>query len=223
MAKIPIQSGDYLRVRNLEKYQHYRDRCPPWVKLYQEILDDYDFGGLADEAKYHAIALILLASRLDNKIPNDPAWIGKKIQATEKVSIVNLIGCGFLEHVASNLLADCKQSARPEREGEGETEERDINAEQVKSVGAEEPPNGVPERWKDVADELRATTHLNRPVLYDWPWWEKLDRIYESNNDLDFLVEIRKMDEWLGRKRANGLKKDWKRFVANWLSNAGGQ
>lgn len=31
---------DYVRVRNLERYQHYKKRNPPWVKLYQSILSD---------------------------------------------------------------------------------------------------------------------------------------------------------------------------------------
>jgi DNA-binding NarL/FixJ family response regulator len=31
-------------VKNFERFQHYKDRSPPWIKLYNELLDDYEFG-----------------------------------------------------------------------------------------------------------------------------------------------------------------------------------
>ena len=30
----------HLRVRNWERYQHYKERNPPWIKLYVELLDE---------------------------------------------------------------------------------------------------------------------------------------------------------------------------------------
>src|SRR5690606_19747530 len=34
----------YLTVKNFERFQHYKDRNPPWIKLYNDLLDDYEFG-----------------------------------------------------------------------------------------------------------------------------------------------------------------------------------
>lgn len=113
---------DYLMVPNLEKWQHYKDRFPPWIKLHRDLLNDYQFGCLQDASKAHLIAIWLLASQMDNKIPYDSNWISNKINATSKVDIKLLIDNGFIVLVqsASEMLADCKQSAMREREGERE-------------------------------------------------------------------------------------------------------
>lgn len=136
---------DFIRVRNFDRFQHYRDRAPPWIKLYNELLDDYDFACLQDASKMHLIGIWLLASRTENKIPADPKWIGKRISATEKVDLSPLIKAGFIEriqeipnveHVASSPLADRKQNACPEGEGEGETEQRESREETEGDAGA---------------------------------------------------------------------------------------
>jgi hypothetical protein len=120
-------------VKNFEKFQHYKDRAPPWIKLYNELLDDYDFACLQDASKMHLIAIWLLASRSENKIPYDPEWISKRINATDPVDLDALCRCGFIvvdqelqgsEQVASKPLAECLSRDR----GEGETEKNAADA-----------------------------------------------------------------------------------------------
>ena len=129
-------------VKNFEHFQHYKDRSPPWIKLYNELLDDYDFACLQDASKLHLILIWLLASRADNKLPYDADWISKRINATTKVNLGVLVDAGFLvinqelqttEQVASAPLADCKQVARPERERETERETEKKIAEPIGS------------------------------------------------------------------------------------------
>jgi hypothetical protein len=124
------------RVKNFEKFQHYKDRAPPWIKLYNELLDDYEFGLLPDASKMHLVAIWLLASRSENKIPFDPAWVGKRINATEKVNLALLEAKGFLvvdqelqtvEQDASNTLAKCLSREREETEGETEQRRGEIS------------------------------------------------------------------------------------------------
>ena len=114
----------YVSIKNFEQFQHYKDRSPPWIKLYNSLLDDYDFGCLQDASKLHLVMIWLLASRNDNRLPADPNWIARRINATEPVDVSALIEKGFLvmEQDASDVLADCKQVAIPERETERETE-----------------------------------------------------------------------------------------------------
>ena len=45
------------RVKNFENFQHYKDRNPPWIKFYNEVLDDYDIGRLPDASKAHLFAI----------------------------------------------------------------------------------------------------------------------------------------------------------------------
>ena len=114
----------YLRVKNFEKYQHYKDRRPPWIKLYSSLLDDYAFACLQDASKAHLMLLWLLASQSNNRIPYDEKWIARKINTTAPIDLQTLIAQGFLEveQDASETLAPRKQSAMPETETETETE-----------------------------------------------------------------------------------------------------
>jgi hypothetical protein len=91
----------YLRVRNFDATQHYKDRNPIWIKLYCSILDDYDFAQLPDETKFHAVGLMLLASRLNNKFPADEIWLRAKINAEKEINLNLLLEIRFLEVAGS--------------------------------------------------------------------------------------------------------------------------
>lgn len=103
----------FISVKNFERFQHYKDRNPPWIKLHAAILDDYHFGRLHDASKMHLIGIWILASKTDNRIPCDPEWIGQRIGATAKVDLEVLVSAGFLlfESGTSTPLASRKQKA----------------------------------------------------------------------------------------------------------------
>ena len=69
----------YLEVANWDKFQHYKDRDPKWIKLYRELLDNYEYSHLPDTAKAHLVGVWLLAAKMDNKIPWDAKWIATRI------------------------------------------------------------------------------------------------------------------------------------------------
>lgn len=114
----------HLKVKNFERFQHYKDRSPPWIKLYNDLLDDYEFARLQDASKWLAVGLWLLASRYNNRIPADPEWIGRRINATEPVDLQPLLNAGFITMYqdASDTLAGRKQDDDLETETETETE-----------------------------------------------------------------------------------------------------
>lgn len=120
----------YFGVKNWEKFQHYKDRSPPWIKLYNSLLDDYEFTSLPDLSRWHLIAIWLLASRANNKIPYDSTWVGVAIKATSPVDLDLLLSAGFIlkdqcnSNDASAMLARRKHTARPEREAEQRRAER---------------------------------------------------------------------------------------------------
>jgi hypothetical protein len=115
-------------LKNLPRYQHYKTRRPPWVKLHQDALSDPDFGSLPDAAKWFGLASIVLASRYDNAIPLLPDWLaqqtGSKNGREVESYLSDLQAIGFIEVSvsASNMLASCKQVARAETETETERE-----------------------------------------------------------------------------------------------------
>jgi len=125
-------------VKNFERFQHYKDRSPPWIKLYNELLDDYSFGLLPDASKLHLVAIWLLASRSNNCIPHDPNWIARRISATEKVDLDLLRTSGFIEVQDAGIPpAARKPDADPERETETETETETEGEEEDSSAGAD--------------------------------------------------------------------------------------
>ena len=120
---------DYYTVKNWEKFQHYKDRSPPWIKLHRDLLRDYEFSCLQDASKLQLMLLWLLASQLDNKIPTDPEWITRQLGLSDKLNLKPLIDNGFicLVHDDSKVLADCKQSAIGETEAEAYKQETEKN------------------------------------------------------------------------------------------------
>lgn len=86
----------YLSVKNFERFQHYRDRRPPWIKLYVELFDDYEFTSLPDATRYHLLGIWVLASKTDNKIPEDARYIQSAIRATGRVDLAALVCAGWL-------------------------------------------------------------------------------------------------------------------------------
>lgn len=125
----PATAMRFLQVRNWDKYQHYKDRSPPWIKFYAELLDDLDFALMQDAIKWHVLGIWLLASRINNRIPYNAAWVGGRINATEPVDLDLLVSARFLEPYDpdSNALAGCTQGDRPEK-SRGEKRRRDADA-----------------------------------------------------------------------------------------------
>jgi hypothetical protein len=130
----------YLSIRNLARYQHYKERRPPWVKLYQTVLEDVEFTCLQDASKWLAVGLLLVASRYDNRIPWDAKWIARAVHSSEEIDLQPLFDMGYLvEWVAdsnaskdaSNVLAERKQNARSKR-----TENREQNKTPAPRVSA---------------------------------------------------------------------------------------
>lgn len=96
----------YLRVRDFDKYLHYRDRQLIWIKSYVSILDEYIMAKIPDAVKWHMHAIVLMAARTDNRIPNDPEYVRSYIKASEPVNLNDFIEWGLLEIVQANSIRD---------------------------------------------------------------------------------------------------------------------
>ena len=139
---------EFFCVKNWARYQHYKRRNPPWIKLYTSLLDDYDFGCLQDASKLLALFVLMLAAKANNRLPLDPAWIQKRTGLEQEPDLQPLFEHGFIVLIdASKMLAGCGQVATPETE-ERQTEtdiqrgEKQIPKPLAKSV------NSINERFK---------------------------------------------------------------------------
>src|SRR5574340_1175559 len=113
-----------LRIKNFERFQHYRDRNPPWIKLYTQLLDDRDFLALSDAARGQLVLLWLLAARMGNPLPDDARLLAGKIGSSGRLQLEELVAAGWLIREdasttlapgaaddASKMLAKCYQDA----------------------------------------------------------------------------------------------------------------
>jgi len=121
----------YFSISNWDEFQHYKDRNPPWIKLHNQLLDNYEFENLPDATKGHLLCIWMLASRTNNKLPYDPAWIKRKIGANSAVDLKTLQSSGFIElhnveQDASKVLVP-EEKRRDREEGESEKSETDFS------------------------------------------------------------------------------------------------
>jgi hypothetical protein len=72
-----------LRIKNWEKFQHFKDRRPPWVKLYRDILDDPDWFDLDPKAAKILVMLWLIASEDDGFLP-EAKKLAFRLRTTEQ-------------------------------------------------------------------------------------------------------------------------------------------
>lgn len=112
-------------IKKWADFQHYKNRCPPWIKLQKSILDDFDFACLPIASKALAPLLWLLASEsMDGSVRIDPEWLAFRLRFTVadiQAGLTPLIDKGFLV-IASGVLAPCLHDACLEGEAEAEAE-----------------------------------------------------------------------------------------------------
>ena len=112
----------YFSVSNWNEFQHYKDRNPPWIKLHNQLLDNYEFENLTDSTKGHLLCIWMLASRTNNKLPYDQLWIKRKIGANSTIDLKSLENSGFIE--VQGVEQSASKVLVSEEERRGETEKR---------------------------------------------------------------------------------------------------
>lgn len=161
----------YIAVKDFERFQHYKGRTPPWIKLYNALLDDYRFLQLSDAARGQLVLMWLVASRHANRIPNDATYIAEAIHCKSKLQLDVLIAAGWLSVVTDVALAECKQdaskplascptSAIPEVEGE---KEREIEQASPPTVA----DDSVPDTARPALRQLLATARNPKGAAYE--------------------------------------------------------
>lgn len=114
------------RIKRWQDFQHYRDRNPPWIKLHFALLSSQDWVMLDDASRVLAVACMLVASRHDGLVPDDPAYLKRVAYLHRTPNFKPLIDCGFLEPDS-----ECKQmlaDAIPETEERRDREETEADS-----------------------------------------------------------------------------------------------
>lgn len=108
------------RIKSWHDYQHYKDRCPPWIKLHNSLLTSEVWVMGNDATRALAIASMLLASRNsdnDGTFNGDPEYVKRFGYLNSKPDFKPLIELGFIEVVqdASKMLDQCNTETEKRR------------------------------------------------------------------------------------------------------------
>jgi len=134
-----------MKIKNWTKFQHFKDRRPPWVKLYRDILDDLEWHELDPLAAKVLVMLWLIASENNGRIP-DNKTLAFRLRLTEvktKEIIIKL--SHWLEQDDMTMISEQYQSDSTERETETETETKTKKSATVVAC----PPDVSQQIWND--------------------------------------------------------------------------
>jgi len=117
-----------VKIRNWHKFQHFKDRKPPWIKLYRDILDDILWHELDGEAAKTLVTIWLIASEHEGYLPTNKE-LAFRLRTTEKSIKSNLSKLSaWMEQDDISVISDISaispryQETRLETETETETE-----------------------------------------------------------------------------------------------------
>ena len=111
-------------IKNWNKFQHFKDRRPPWIKLYREILDDLEWHELEPKAAKVLVMLWLIASETDGNLP-EIKNLAFRLRMSEKdaMSCVDKLS-HWLNQDDINVISERYQDDLPETETETEKRQR---------------------------------------------------------------------------------------------------
>jgi hypothetical protein len=196
-----------IRIKDFSKFQHFKDRSPPWVKLYRDILDDPDWHELDGDSAKILVMLWLIASEDETKqglLPDDRK-LRFRLRITEKALEHALTKLShWLERADIAVISDRYQLDAPERAGE-ETEESRGETEDCSPSASESADDGFATFWREYPRKVAKPQALKA--------WKKIKPASHIFADLMAGLERQKAGEqW---------QKDGGQFIphpATWLN-----
>lgn len=190
--------------KNWSKFQHYRDRCPPWIKLHKDLLNDRSFIMLPTASKALAPMMWLLASESKTgEFDASPEELGFRLRMSDKeitTGVKALIDSGFFLD-ANTMLAPRLQDASAEGEGEGEGKKREREIIDFSSW-PEEPDKHVLGDW--MAHRKKKKLSVSQTVI------TRVGKELHKAKALGFTV-----DDCLGE----AVERGWQGIKADWMAN----
>ena len=190
-----------LQPKNWDVFQHYKDRCPPWIKLHRDLLNNRDYICLPLASKALAPLLWLLASESkDGVFDASTEELVFRLRMTESEVIDGvkpLIDKGFFV-IASGVLAERKQVAIPEREGETETEKEKETKREKKATVVACPLTVDQQVWSDWL-QIRKAKKL---PMTETAWSQIQNEFRKSNLSDQQGVEYCCLSNWASFKTA---------------------
>lgn len=156
--------------KNWKAFQHYNDRCPPWIKLHRDLLNDRAFMSLPIASKALAPLMWLLASESKDgsfDASTEELAFRLRLSVSEiEAGLKPLINSGFFLD-ASTLLAPCLQVATPETETETKREGKAdiLSSESMPETDVSDDDKFLPKHVVEVWNEL--AMRIGKPKVRD--------------------------------------------------------
>jgi hypothetical protein len=177
------------KIKNWDKFQHFKDRRPPWIKLYRDILDDPQWFALSGDDAKALICLWLLASENEGYLP-DITMISFRLRINEKKASEHIfklkhwLNCDDIGMISGRYHDDT-----PETETETETE-TEAGVEVFKI------PDWIPDRlWSEfmeVRKKLKAADTMRAKNLLV----SELERLRKLGHDPIAVLEKSIRSSW---------------------------
>ena len=179
-----------MKIKNWSKFQHFKDRRPPWIKLYRDLLDDIDWHQLDPLASKVLVMCWLIASEEDGNIP-DSKTLAFRLRMSEKQTSECISKLShWLEHDDINAISERYQDDAPETETERETEKEER---QKSNRGSRLPADfALPTDWIAFCQEER-----------------------QDLNPQKVFAEFK--DYWTALPAGKATKTDWTATWRNWV------
>lgn len=216
-------------VRNWDKFQHYKKRNPPWIRLYRDVIDSPEWRSLSDPAARLLVEIWLLASELapGGRVPFDLgllAWRTGRASTDASIgpALQELASQGFIvmpddaSTIASTIASkDPRQSTETETDtsppnGGSEPSgsvlgSHELVAKWIDRIGSR-PPSSIVSRNGEAARKI-CTEATREDVERAWAGMEKLFE-YRDGQPWDLMDFERKFAKAL--QASNGIPKKGK-------------
>ena len=172
-----------MQIKNWKKFQHFKDRKPPWVKLYRDLLDDIEWFELDPKAAKVLVMLWLIASEDDGNIPT-AKQLAFRLRMSEKETEVCISKLShWLEQGDNEVISTRYQDDAPETETETEREK------EVETECISPPSGGLPNCDHE---KVIALYHQHLPTLRRVEVWNETRKGYLRQRWREVAEELAK-------------------------------
>ena len=185
-----------MRIKNWNKFQHFKDRKPPWVKLYRDLLDDIDWHELDAQASKVLVMLWLIASEEDGNIPSTKT-LAFRLRMTEKQTI------DCLNKLSHWLEQDDINAISSRYQGDSLETETETKKETEKKATVVATPDGV-----------------SQSVWDDFKTLRKAKKAPITQRAIDGLIAEAEKAGWtLEKALTECVVRGWQSFKAEWVAD----
>jgi len=117
-----------MRIKNWDRFQHFKDRKPIWIKLYRDLLDDLNWHNLDPKLAKALVMIWLIASEERGQLPEIKS-LAFRLRMSEKDTkdVVTRLSA-WLEQDDIDGISSVYQDDMPEKRREDTDKEKEIEA-----------------------------------------------------------------------------------------------